>query len=49
MGVQFRFGLRDPVQELNITGDILSKMSEHVEGVLVSSSFLLKSSDSPSG
>ena len=48
MGVQFRFGLRDPVQELNITGDILSKMSEHVEGVL-GSSFLLKSSDSPSG
>ena len=39
MGVQFRFGLRDPVQELNIRGDIPSKMSEHVEGVLGSSSF----------
>ena len=39
MGVQSRSGLWDRVKELNIRGDIPSKVSEHVKGLLGSSSF----------
>ena len=39
MGVQSRFELWDRVKKFNIRGDIPSKASEHVEGVLGSSSF----------
>ena len=39
MGVQSRFGLWDRVKELNIRDDIPRKASEHVEGVMGSSSF----------